>query len=65
MHFEFKNDDVWAMFNQRVAKLKGYPLPEKKEQTAYQRRQNGHKEPVKPAYKPTPQKPVVLSTFQI
>jgi len=43
MHFEFKDEKVWSNFNQRVAKLKGYPLPEKKEQTAYQQRQNGHK----------------------
>ncbi len=28
MHFEFQNEDVWAQFNQRIAKLKGYPLYE-------------------------------------
>lgn len=28
MHFTFKDEDVWALFNQRVAKLKGYPLYE-------------------------------------
>lgn len=27
-HFRFKDPDVWAKFNQRVAKIKGYPLPE-------------------------------------
>ena len=27
-HFRFLDEKVWAMFNQRVAKLKGYPLPE-------------------------------------
>lgn len=26
MHFKFKDEDVWARFNQRIAKLKGYPL---------------------------------------
>lgn len=26
MHFEFKSEDIWARFNQRVARLKGYPL---------------------------------------
>jgi len=41
MHFEFKNDEVWARFNQRVAKLKGFPLYEAKEQTKYQDRQTG------------------------
>lgn len=28
MHFEFKDEDVWARFNQRIAQIKGYPLPE-------------------------------------
>lgn len=29
MHFRFKDEDVWAKFNQRIAKIKGFPLPEK------------------------------------
>jgi len=29
MHFKFKDRSVWARFNQRIAKIKGYPLPEK------------------------------------
>jgi hypothetical protein len=33
------SEDVWALFNQRVAKLKGYLLPEQKEKTTYQKRQ--------------------------
>lgn len=28
MHFKFKDADVWGKFNQRVAQIKGYPLPE-------------------------------------
>lgn len=28
MHFKFKDRDVWAIFNQHIARLKGYPLPE-------------------------------------
>lgn len=27
MHFEFIDDDVWAMFNQAVAKVRGWELP--------------------------------------
>jgi predicted RNA methylase len=42
MHFEWLNDDVWGKFNQRIAKLKGYPLYEQKEQTDYQRRNAGY-----------------------
>lgn len=44
MHIEFLNEDLWAKFNQRIAKLKGYPLFEgnkkpgkaKKETKTYQ-----------------------------
>lgn len=28
MHFKFKSMDVWARFNQQIARIKGYPLPE-------------------------------------
>lgn len=31
MHFEFKDADLWGRFNQRIAKLKGFPLYEYKE----------------------------------
>jgi hypothetical protein len=41
MHFRFQSQDLWAKFNQRIAKLKGYPLFEAKAQTAYQDRQTG------------------------
>ncbi len=37
MHFEFTDEEIWAKFNQRVAKLKGYPLPEKTKQKAERR----------------------------
>lgn len=57
IHFEFLDERVWGLFNQRVAKLKGYPLAEKRNQTAYQAKQNGRK--------PEPKKPVVLSTIKI
>lgn len=57
MHFEFKDETVWTAFNQRVAKLKGYPLFEGKDQTKYQDRQTGRAYQKKSnpahAYKPT------------
>ena len=28
MHFKFKDRDIWATFNQHIARIKGYPLPE-------------------------------------
>lgn len=27
-HFKFRDKDLWAMFNQNVARIKGYPLPD-------------------------------------
>lgn len=27
-HFKFKDDNVWALFNQNIARIKGFPLPE-------------------------------------
>lgn len=44
MHFEFMSEDVWGIFNQRIAKIKGFPLFEYKKQTAYQERQTGRTE---------------------
>lgn len=43
MHFEFLDEDVWARFNQRIAKIKGFELFEGKKQTKYQQRQTGRK----------------------
>ncbi|MDQ5929622.1 MAG: hypothetical protein QG594_1402 [Bacteroidota bacterium] len=43
MHFEFKSEELWGQFNQRIAKIKGYPLFEAKKQTAYQDKQTGRK----------------------
>lgn len=43
MHFEFKSEELWGLFNQRIAKIKGYPLFEAKKQTAYQDKQTGRK----------------------
>ncbi|MBS1652911.1 MAG: DUF4942 domain-containing protein, partial [Bacteroidetes bacterium] len=60
MHFEFKNEEIWGKLNQRVAKLKGYPLFESKQQTAYQNRQTGR--PTQPTEK---KEPVILSTIKL
>lgn len=57
MHFEFKSEEIWAKFNQKVSELKGFPLFEGKSQTKYQERQTGRatQEKKNPAhvYKPT------------
>lgn len=51
MHFEFKDNKVWELFNQKVAKLLGYPLFEAKEQTAYQKRNTGRTQDTAPKSK--------------
>lgn len=56
MHFEFKDLDVWGNFNQRVAKLKGFPLFEAKPQTAYQKRNTGRTNEMRNDYD-APKKP--------
>lgn len=33
IHFKFKDRELWGRFNQRIAKIKGYPLFESNEQT--------------------------------
>ncbi len=64
MHFEFKDSDLWGKFNQRIAKLKGYPLFEAKEQTAYQSKQSGRHVAKK---KPTTasKQPTILATIKL
>lgn len=60
MHFEFVSDKVWQQFNQIVSKLKGYPLFEGKEQTAYQNRQTG-----RATQNEHKKKPVILTTIKL
>ncbi|MFN8296791.1 MAG: DUF4942 domain-containing protein [Chitinophagales bacterium] len=43
MHFEFKDEKVWELFNKKVAEIKGYVLFEAKEQTDYQKRNTGRR----------------------
>jgi hypothetical protein len=62
MHFEFKDLELWGKFNQRIAKLKGYPLFEGKTQTAYQDRQTGRKTTTATKAKVNP---TILSTIKL
>lgn len=65
MHFEFADDKIWQQFNARVAKLKGYPLYEGKEQTAYQNRQTGRKTEPKAKNTAPAQQPTILTTIKL
>jgi hypothetical protein len=61
MHFEFKNKEVWGQFNQRVAKIKGYPLFEAtKKQKAENKAANTSAAP-----KTNFREPTVLATFKV
>lgn len=61
MHFEFLSKEVWGKFNQRVAKIKGYPLFEA---TAKQKEQN--KAANNTSAKQTNfRQPTVLATFKV
>jgi hypothetical protein len=64
MHYEFKDEKVWELFNKKVAELKGFPLFESKPQTAYQERQTGRNK--KREYKTQPTKqPTILQTIKL
>lgn len=65
MHFEFADEKIWQEFNRRVAKLKGYPLYEGKDQTAYQNRQTGRKTEPKAKSTAPAQAPTILTTIKL
>jgi predicted RNA methylase len=66
-HFEFKDREIWARFNQRVAQIKGFPLYEK----APDKRTDRQKAKAKgtsqraTAEAPIKQKPTILGTYKI
>lgn len=62
MHFEFKDRELWARFNQRVAKIKGYPLFEKAPDKRTERQK------VKAEQRPTQStkvKPTILGSYKL
>lgn len=67
MHFEFLDRELWARFNQRIAKIKGYPLYEKApdKRTERQKAKDQQKQERQTAEAPIRQQPKVLSTFSI
>lgn len=65
MHFEWLDLDLWGKFNQRIAKLKGYPLFEPKEQTAYQKRNAGQTTEPKPKQEAKEEAGKILFTMDI
>jgi len=64
MHFEFLDRELWARFNQRVAKIKGFPLYEK----APDKRTERQKAKAKAEPRPTHQmkvKPTIIGTYKV
>lgn len=67
VHFEFLDKELWARFNQRVAKIKGYPLyekaPDKRTEKQKAKAKEAETRPTTEA--PIKQQPKVLFTFSI
>jgi hypothetical protein len=61
-HVEFKDEEVWGKFNQRIAKLKGYPLYEYKKPSVRQEQQRKKTDYTTTATKCSP---IILGTFKI
>lgn len=65
IHFEFLDRELWGRFNQRVAKIKGFPLYEKAPDKRTERQKEKAKQEPKPtAYSPKI-KPTILGSYKI
>lgn len=65
IHFEFLDREIWGRFNQRVAKIKGFPLYEKApDKRTDKQKAKAKAEPRPTAYSPKV-KPNVLGTFKL
>jgi len=66
IHFEFLDKELWGRFNQRVAKIKGFPLYESAPDKRTERQKT--KEAEQPKERPTHAmkvKPVILGTYKL
>jgi hypothetical protein len=66
-HLEFKDKEIWARFNQRVAKIKGYPLFEKAPDKRTERQKARAEQKPRPQQNnSTPKtKPTILGSFKL
>lgn len=65
IHFEFLDRELWGKFNQRVAKIKGFPLYEKApDKRTEKQKTKAAQQPRPTAYSPKI-KPTVLKTFKL
>lgn len=66
IHFEFLDKELWGKFNQRVAKIKGYPLYESAPDKRTERQKAKTK--AEPQLRPTHQmkvKPTIIGTYKV
>ena len=65
IHFEFLDRELWARFNQRVAKIKGFPLYEKApDKRTEKQKEKAKQEPRPTAYSPKI-KPTILGSYKV
>ena len=64
IHFEFLDKEIWAKFNQRIAKIKGFPLYEKAPDKRTERQKNKDSKNQTSESKPKT-KPTILKTFTL
>lgn len=65
IHFEFLDRELWGRFNQRVAKIKGFPLYEKDPDKRTDRQKEKAKQAPRPtAYSPKI-KPTILGSYKV
>lgn len=65
IHFEFLDRELWGRFNQRVAKIKGYPLYEKAPDKRTERQKEKAKQEPRPTAQSPKVKPTVLGTYTL
>ncbi len=65
-HIEFLDRELWARFNQRIAKIKGFPLYESAPDKRTEKQKAKAKQEPQPTADKTPKtKPTILGTFKL
>ena len=64
-HIEFLDRELWGRFNQRIAKIKGFPLYEKAPDKRTERQKEKAKQEPRPTAQSPKVKPTVLGTYTL
>jgi len=65
IHFKFKDREIWARFNQKIAEIKGFPLFESNEQTRAKNAKKQERETARQPKQEVKKEPVILGTFKV